>query len=1043
MLSQERPELLRWLTPQAPLEALAGRNESTSRWVDFLFWHPGGQPVVVEIDGSGHVRQRGVDRERDRLLSDARIDVVRLDGGKSLDLEHVMDRLGKYLPGNVDAPSEVAPHDTLRLLLVPAALHRLGYAIVEGAARRFLPAGEPWVIDLDESLGVVAQAAGPVLDLLASVDDLWATAVVPGEVRVGPVTWHRSGERFKVSSSSFGETQPHMRVVLDTDRPAQAQLPVSDEPQVVIRQAFLPGRFAWVPGGSRERRDVDGVAPGTFKVLLNELFGLGDFRDGQLPPLERVLSGKDCAVMLPTGAGKSLIYQMAALLRPGIAVIVDPIVSLVDDQARRLNDEGIDRVSALHAASLRQAISREVAYEAVASGDSLFVFVTPERLQIQSFREYLGGAAGQQLVNLAVVDEAHCVSEWGHDFRTSYLRLGRNLRYLCRSEDDVPPPILALTGTASPAVLRDVLRELDIDPSEVGALQRPSTFDRPNLYYRVVADVPSRQREHLRRLLVEDLADGLDVNQSKLFEPSGRETTSGLVFVPHTNGKHGVAATRQLILDLLAKEGLSAEVEIYSGQCPRDFDSSDWDEVKRKAADRFKGNEASVLVSTKAFGMGIDKPNIRYTVHLGFPSSIEAFAQEAGRAGRDGSRAVCVIIGAQPDRRRAQQLLDLGLDREERRGLYESDRDRRADDDLARQLYFLYGSFPSAGDELAASSAVFDELWAAGRPGAEVAIPRELRAKTTEKPLAGTALQREKGLYRLSILGVVDDYTIDYGAGVFTVFLDYFDAASIDAALLAYAQRVEPGRLAAHERGIASAPHDLAQRVRHHLGVEIDMLYRVIEPARVRALDEMYRLTLDDPSGDDVRRRINAYLGDGPLAAILPSLISGANWISIDEIIRALETVPPVDPFEWAGATARQLEDTPEHPVALAASALAQAWLPNGDPERFQDLLSAALVRLAEYDVSESDAVKLFLWILQQLRNQIGGRRRHWCAVAWLTLPGSLGDDFELIEEEQRVLDQPMNDPLEARAVLGRRVLRDAREIDEYVLAQAGERRDG
>lgn len=501
------------------------------------------------------------------------------------------------------------------------------------------------------------------------------------------------------------------------------------------------------------------------------------------------------------------------------------------------------------------------------------------------------------------------------------------------------------------------------------------------------------QRENLRRLLLEDLPSALEKEPADLFDAVGRDTASGLVFVPHTNGKHGVVATRKLMRDALSKAGVSAEIEVYSGQCPKGFNTSTWDDDKVVAADRFKANAVPVLVSTKAFGMGIDKPNIRYTVHVGFPSSIEAFAQEAGRAGRDGKRSECVLLAAKPEPGRARELLDLGLRREDRHALFEGDRARRAEDDLAHQLFFLYGSFPSVEAEFESTTAVFGELWKSGPPGAEVVIPRVLRGKAAEASPASTAAQREKGLYRLSILGVVDDYTIDYGGNTFTVYLDYFDQRSIDAALLRYAHRIEPGRLAAHERSIESAPEDLAGRVQHHLGIEIEMLYRVIEPARLRALDEMYRLTIGDPPSEDVRRRINAYLGDGPLAAILPSLVGGAERISVDEVIRALETVPPVDPFEWAGATARQLEDTPEHPIALAASALAQAWLPNGDPERFQELLGASLRGLATYDVDPADAARLFVWILDQLRSQLGGRRRAWSAIAWLAVPETMPRD--------------------------------------------------
>ena len=192
------------------------------------------------------------------------------------------------------------------------------------------------------------------------------------------------------------------------------------------------------------------------------------------------------ASFFPPGQGNSLIYQLAGLLRPGVTLVIDPLVSLVDDQERRLVQDGVDRVVGLTSSKISTGELRDRAYQAIADGDALIVFLTPERLQTVAFREALGHAAERRTVNLAVIDEAHCVSEWGHDFRTAYLRVGRNLRQLTRGHlDDVAPPLLALTGTAKPRGLRDVLVELQAPDGEMIVL-RPSSFDRTNLSYEVL-----------------------------------------------------------------------------------------------------------------------------------------------------------------------------------------------------------------------------------------------------------------------------------------------------------------------------------------------------------------------------------------------------------------------------------------------------------------------------------------------------------------------------------------------------------------------------
>lgn len=339
--------------------------------------------------------------------------------------------------------------------------------------------------------------------------------------------------------------------------------------------------------------------------VLKEYWGYDGFRPMQEEIITAALEGKDVLAIMPTGGGKSICFQVPGLMRDGITLVVTPLIALMKDQVQNLNDRGV-RALAIHAGMSRH--EADLALNNAAYGDFKFLYLSPERLGTQLFRSYIDVLD----VSFIVVDEAHCISQWGYDFRPDYLRIGE-LR------ERIDAPVIAVTATATPSVAQDIMERLGFKEK----LLLKSGFERPNLSYIV------RQ--------VED-------KYSQILNVCNGVPGTGIVYARNRRKCEELSA-------FLMAQGVSASFYHagLGGQA----------RAERQAA--WKSGAVRVMVCTNAFGMGIDKPDVRFVVHYDLPESPEAYFQEAGRAGRDGKRSFAVQLWNSVDVRRAKQIEDVSF----------------------------------------------------------------------------------------------------------------------------------------------------------------------------------------------------------------------------------------------------------------------------------------------------------------------------------------------------------------------------------------------
>lgn len=341
------------------------------------------------------------------------------------------------------------------------------------------------------------------------------------------------------------------------------------------------------------------------RILLKKYFGSDEFRPGQEEAINAILSGKDVFAVMPTGSGKSLCYQLPALMTGGLTLVVSPLKSLMKDQVEALNAKGIP------AAYLNSSMSyydMQIVREGVKSGLYRLLYVSPERLSDKSFIRLAIGAD----ISVVAVDEAHCISQWGTEFRPAYLKIAQFISALPRR-----PIVGAFTATATKRVKKDIIRLLELKSPKIIS----TGYDRPNLYFSVIK---CENKYHELTRLIDRLRG-----------------ESGIIYCQTRN-------TVESVFDRLKARGCSV--------CKYHAGMSESDRLQNQ--NDFISGKSEIMAATCAFGMGIDKPDISFIIHMSMPRNIESYYQEVGRAGRDGRKAVCILLYSPRDPELAHWMIE-------------------------------------------------------------------------------------------------------------------------------------------------------------------------------------------------------------------------------------------------------------------------------------------------------------------------------------------------------------------------------------------------
>lgn len=765
------------IIPEIEINQITQRSDENFKHQCVDFFLPQAN-LVIEIDGQQHKEEVGrvIDSIRDNHLTLSKILTVRIDT-KDLEaknaiyfekIEQIKSQLDKYsrflnlYKTNFNLSFSEISEETKKTKLLPTAIIRFQVLLLE-----LLESGkisledDKWIFEVknQDVNGYEHHSIEDIFEWLHHILKLQKITFNKPQIEIKNVQNFSNANCIKIDFSLLqrwtDENSLNEEIIyVRTDYLDLFHNRNKDKlDRVNYFKLSTSTKFSYKLVFNEESDDLENL-----EFFLKNIFEYDKFYNGQVSIIQNILENNTTIGLLPTGGGKSLTYQLACLLQPCISFVVCPIKSLMYDQIKDLDQAYIQNIESINSDTI--GAERTEILDNYSNGKYFFVFISPERFQTRDFRERLIAINSQLNFSYAVIDEVHCLSEWGHDFRTSYLNLSNTIKKYCPSIN-----FLGLTATASVNVLKDIQLEFNTDQKNVKTL---TDYTRPELEFIVINDNGNKYQEALKIIEKQN-------EEHKIFDLEFNNPKCGLIFTPNKQGGFGCSS---LASNLQAN--FNSRIEYYSGTKPNTFIGTDkeFDTYKQKVQNDFKQNRFKLLAATKAFGMGINKKNISFTIHYGMPASMESLYQEAGRAGRDKSDAKCyVLLTEENPETDVQTIFNPESTYEEIKALREQI--GWNGQDVLRNIYLYQNGLDSISNELNLVALLHNSYSDSG--GTKVVYANEL---------GSNASKTEKAIYRLSNLGIVSDWTVDdFFNGVYTVTYNNFTDESIKTTLLKFIKK--------------------------------------------------------------------------------------------------------------------------------------------------------------------------------------------------------------------------------------------------------------